>query len=69
MKVSNRATSAFRDTYTVRGAAVQRTPSRSQASVKIRRMSSDTLLNEYRGWLQLRPVLMNRHLLRSVRWW
>jgi len=43
---SSRKTSAVRETYTVSGAVVHRTPSRSQASQKIVRTSSDRLRNE-----------------------
>ena len=51
---------AWRETYTVSGAVVHRTPSTSQASQKIARMSAERLLNEYRGERQLRPLFMNR---------
>jgi hypothetical protein len=46
MNSSILATSAFLETYTVFGANVQGNPRRSHASQKIRRMSSERLLNE-----------------------
>ena len=46
MNPSRRMTSRTREMYTVRGAVVQWTPTRSQAWQKIARMSSDRLLNE-----------------------
>ncbi len=60
MNSSSRATSSLRETYTVCGAVVHRTPSASHASQKIARISAERLLKEYRGERQFRPVFMNR---------